>query len=209
MHKTLRLKADQLRNKGYSYNLINKKLGVSKSTLSNWFRDKPFTPNEQVLRRIKLGPLASAQRRHAMRVAEISELKQRGQEELGALCKRDLWLLGIGLYIGEGTKSFETIRIINSNPDVICLAVRWLKEVCGLNTDNITIALHLYPDNNVEKSLRYWANITSLPRKNFRKTQIDRRQDKSLVKRNKLPYGTAHITVISGGDSIRKKSSNV
>jgi transposase len=44
--------AVELRGKGMSYGLISEKLGISKSTLSNWLKDLPYTPNEQVLSRI-------------------------------------------------------------------------------------------------------------------------------------------------------------
>ncbi len=193
--------AFKLRLKGFSYNLIHKKLGVAKSTLSDWFREVPYTPNDQVLKRIKFGPLRSAEKRHNEKVQAITDTRQIGIKEIGKLSKRDLWLLGLGLYIGEGTKSYEIIRIINSNPEVIKLAVHWFKNICCLDEKNITIALHLYPDNNELACIKFWEKVTGLPRTNFRKTQIDRRKDKKAIKKQKLPYGTAHVTIVSNGDS--------
>jgi hypothetical protein len=102
--------------------------------------------------------------------------------------------------MGEGTKSYEIIRIINANPEVIKLAIFWFKNICGLDINNITIALHLYPDNNEEACIKFWQKVTGLPRANFRKTQIDRRKDKKAIKKQKLPFGTAHITIVSNGD---------
>lgn len=195
----LRVQAEKLRDAGYSYNMINQKLGISKSTLSGWFRDKPFMPNKEVLKRIQYGPIKAAAFKHNRKVKEIKELKIMGTKEIGKLTKRDLWLLGIGLYIGEGSKSYENIQIVNSDPDIIKLAIKWFKEFCGLTNENIRIALHLYPDNNVEKCMNFWKRITGLSLRNFGKTQIDRRQNKSLIKRNKLPYGTAHIKILSNG----------
>lgn len=199
MHK-LRDEAEKLRDQGYSYALINQKLGISKGTLSYWFKDKPFTPNEEVNDRIKSGPLKVGIKSHNRRVKEINELKDTGAQEVGKLTKRDLWMLGLGLYIGEGSKTVETIRIINSDPKVIATSIRWLKEVCGLANENITIALHIYPDNNEAECKKYWQKVTGLPENNFRKTQVDRRINKKHTKRGKLPYGTAHLTVISNGD---------
>jgi hypothetical protein len=196
----LKTKAQQMRNAGYSYSIINQKLGVSKSTLSAWFSEQPFTPNKLVTQRIKLGPLRSAQKRHNAKVAEIQALRLLGAKELGPLSHRDLWLLGLGLYIGEGAKNNELMRVINADPRVIKLAIEWFKAICGLTNDNITIAIHLYPDNNMGESLRFWEETSGLPRKNFRKTQIDRRINKTAIKKHKLPYGTAHVSIVSGGN---------
>jgi transcriptional regulator with XRE-family HTH domain len=196
----LRKKAEKLRSEGYSYSMINQKLGISKSTMSYWFKDKPFRPNQEVLDRIALGPAMTGIRSHNRRVEEIKALKQKGIEEIGELSERELWLIGIGLYIGEGSKTTERVRIINSDPDVIKFGVRWLKDICGLSEDNITIALHIYPDNNPQECVRYWQGVTGIPRENFRKTQVDRRENKKKGKRGSLPHGTAHVSVASGGD---------
>jgi len=196
----IRVEAQKLRDVGYSYNMINKELGVVKSTLSNWFKDRPFTPNKEVLKRIQYGPIKAAEKNHNRKVREIKELKELGSKEIGILTKRDLWLLGLGLYMGEGSKSYETIRIINSDSDVIKLAIKWFKEICGVTNRNITVAVHLYPDNNVNICLRFWSRVTHLPLSRFRKTQIDTRKNKSITKKRKLPYGTAHITIVSKND---------
>lgn len=199
----LRSEAEELRGRGYSYGMIHDKLGISKSTMSYWFKDKPFVPNFEVMDRVKQGPLKVGIRRHNQRVTDIARAKEAGIKEIGLLSKRDLWMLGLGLYIGEGSKSIENVRIMNSNPAVILIAIRWLKEVCGLSNDNIVISLHLYPDNDISEALGYWSHITGLPGTNFRKTQIDIRQDKKASKRGKLPYGTAHLRVIGNGDPTK------
>ena len=190
----------KLRKKGYSYNLIVDELGVSKSTLSNWLKDVPFHPNASVLKRINNGPIKSGQIQHNLKVKNVKEIKNLAKKELGELTRRDLWLLGLGLYLGEGSKTYETIRIINSDPQIIKLAIKWFKQICKLEDINITIAIHLYPDSNIDECIKYWQKETKLPIKQFRKTQIDKRTNKSNKKKGKLPYGTAHLTIISNGN---------
>ncbi|KKR91961.1 MAG: hypothetical protein UU43_C0001G0141, partial [Candidatus Falkowbacteria bacterium GW2011_GWA2_41_14] len=196
----LKEKVIGLRKKGYSYSLIEQKLGVSNSTLSDWLKDVPFNPNKTVLRRIKNGPSISGRIRHNLKVKDVIEIKKLAKKELGKITKRDLWLLGLGLYLGEGSKTYEMVRIINSNPQIIKLAVKWFKEICQLEDTNITISLHLYPDNNIDECVKYWKKETNLPLTQFRKTQIDKRTDKSNKRKRKLPYGTAHLTIISNGN---------
>jgi len=45
-------KAIKLRKDGHSYNYIADLIGVSKSTLSCWLSDVPYTPNQETISRI-------------------------------------------------------------------------------------------------------------------------------------------------------------
>jgi hypothetical protein len=196
----LRRQAEALRGAGYSYNMITEKLGISSSTMSYWFKDKPFTPNKEVLKRIQYGPIKSGALKHQKKLEAIKQARQAGKREIGLLSKRDLLMLGLGIYIGEGAKTIEAVRISNSDPVVIRTGVRWLKKICNLNDENITIRLHLYPDSNEAEAKDYWREVTGLPPGNFRKTIVDTRENKKLSNRSKLPYGTAHISVVANGN---------
>ena len=120
--------------------------------------------------------------------------------EIGNINERDLWLLGIGIYLGEGCKSNEAIRIVNSDPDIIKIAIKWFREICGLEIKNFRPYIHLYPDNNLEESLTYWSQITGVPKHQFGKISIDKRTNKSTKKSSKLPYGTIHLHINSLGN---------
>jgi len=196
---SIKEKAVYYRKQGYSYNMISEKLGLAKSTLSDWLREIPYNPSEEVKRRIKLGHIKTAQFKHNQRMTDIEKMKKLAKEELGKLTKRDLWLLGIGLYLGEGSKLYERIRIINSDPEIIKLAVKWFREICGLKNENLIPSVHLYPDNNIKGTIKYWSRITGIPETQFAKTQIDRRLNKSGKKKRKLPYGTLHLQIKSCG----------
>jgi len=196
----LKESAQNLRDSGYSYNMIRDELGIAKSTLSNWFKGRKFIPNKKVLKRTQYAAIKSAEKSHNKKVAEINQLREVGVKEIGALNKRDLWLLGVGLYLGEGTKTYENVRIINSDPTIIKLAIRWFKEICNVGDDNITVTLHIYPDNSIKECIEFWIKTTGLSLKNFRKIQIDTRKDKSMIRKKKLLFGTAHINIISNGN---------
>jgi hypothetical protein len=161
----LKEKAIYYRKQGYSYGMISEKLRLSKSTLSDWLREVPYKPNEEVLRRIKLGQLKSAQFKHNQRIRSIKKMKNLARKELGKLTKRDLWLLGIGLYLGEGSKLYEKVRIINSDPKVIKLAIKWFQEICGVENENFSLTIHTYPDNDIRETINYWSKVTGIPEK--------------------------------------------
>jgi len=192
-------KAINYRKRGYSYGMISEKIGLSKSTLSTWLKEIPYIPSKRVINRIGAARAKSAQTKHNQKVANILMAKKLAKKELGKLTKRDLWLLGIGLYLGEGTKSQETVQMINSDPKVIKLSIEWLKRICGLSVKNFTITVYAYPDNNIQKTINFWSKTTGISKNQFSKTQIDRRTDKLIKNKRKLAYGTARLTVKTNG----------
>ncbi len=180
--------------------MIEEKLGVARSTMSYWFKDQPYMPNKRALARMKAGPQKIGQLRHLRRIEEVQAMMKLGAKELGILSERDIMLLGIGLYIGEGAKTSGRLRLSNSNPDVIRLGIAWLKKSCGITNKNLSVRLHIYPDNDPDECLAYWQNITGLDKSAFQRTTIDTRANKQALHRRSLPYGTAHVSVIAAGD---------
>jgi hypothetical protein len=193
----IRQKAIDLRKKGYSYGMIREEMGLAKSTLSDWVSKIPYKPNSETLKRVQKAKLKSAIFKSRQKIKEINEMQEIASKELGEISQRDILLLGIGLYLGEGTKSGEVVGLVNSDPSIIKLFIKWFKLVCGLKTKNFKPYLHLYPDNNIEKSYQYWQSITKIPRNQFGKTTIDRRTNKSKIRKGKLPYGTMHLHIKS------------
>ncbi len=196
---SIKEKAIKLREKGYSYSLIKEQLGVSKSTLSCWLSKISYTPNEETRKKIGLARNNSIVTRNKKRLLIYKQIELQAKKEIGKISKRDLFMLGISLYIGEGAKTQKIIRIINADPRVINLAIKWFCEICNMDINNFSLAIHLYPDNNIQESLKYWHKQTKIPLKQFGKTQVDKRKKKNIVRINKLPYGTAHLTIRSNG----------
>lgn len=195
----IRARAEKLRRLGYSYGMIREKLAVSKSTLSNWLGQIEFNPNSEVIKRVGKARLKSALYKHRSKLQDIERRKREATQDIGELTRRDFFMLGIGVYLGEGSKANEEVKIANSDPIIIKLALRWLKEFCGLERHHFRITLHSYPDVDPKKALKFWSKATTIPIAQFTKTITDNRKNKSLLRRRKLPYGTAHLYVRSGG----------
>ncbi|MEK7061179.1 MAG: hypothetical protein AAB954_00790 [Patescibacteria group bacterium] len=200
--KYIKAFAIELRKKGYSYTLINKKTMVPKGTLSGWLKDIKYFPNSIVLNRIKNAQFKSAKVLNRNKLNRIMAAQKFASKELGKISKRDLLMVGIGLYIGEGSKYKNGIvSVVNSDPNVIKLAEKWFIDSCGLTKNNFTLTLHLYPDNDVVKSTHFWSKTTGIPIKQFRKTYIDRRLNKTMFSKNKLSYGTATLCIRSNRET--------
>ena len=192
--------AIDLRKRGYSYGYISERTGKAKSTLYHWLANVPYTPNKYTLTTIGEARARSGQTMARQKLESINKAKRDASKEIGILSKRDIFMLGIALYIGEGTKSHDIVRVINSNPAVIRLAVKWFKESLSLKNENFSLRIHLYPDNDIKQSISFWSKQTGIPKNQFSKTQIDTRSSKKISKRGKLPYGTAHLSVKSTED---------
>ena len=195
----LKEKAIKLRNAGYSYSMINAKIGVPKATLSNWLTFIPFQPNQEVLNKIGRAKLKSALYKQNLKFEDIANMKAQANKDVGLLSQRDMFMLGIGLYMGEGSKSFEQVRIVNADPTIIKTSIAWLKIFLKLNTKNFRITIHAYPDTDIVKSIDFWSKETKLPKNQFSKAVIDNRKNKSLLNGRKLLHGTATLYIKNGG----------
>ena len=188
-----------MRKNGHSYTYISQKTGVSKSTLSGWLSAIPYIPNKMTIERIGKARAASAEWKAKRKIESFEKAGEEAKNEIGEITKRDLFMLGIGIYIGEGTKTNDSIRIINADPKIIRFAVKWFEQACGLSRKNFSLRLHLYPDNNTKRCIKFWSNSSGIPMSQFQKTYIDIRKDKKMFKRGKLLYGTAHLSIRSNG----------
>lgn len=201
MHLELKRKAVSLRTQGYSYAMILKEIPVSKSTLSYWLRNLPFTPNKEVLRRTHEGLLNSVMKRHQAKLNSIEKAQNFAFTSIGKISNRDLMMFGLGIYLGEGSKRDQQTKIINSDPRVLKLMVLWLTEIYKVPMANLVVTLHLYPDSDEARCTHFWSKALGIPGSQFLKTQVDQRKDKSTMKYGKLPYGTAHVRVRANGTS--------
>lgn len=196
---SLRERVLKLRSLGYSYTYISSQTGLPKGTLSEWLKHVPYTPNKEIILKIGKARAASGAKKSQMKQESIGEAKKEAIKELGRIRQRDMFMLGLGLYLGEGCKTYDIVRITNSDPEVLRLAIAWFRAL-GVPKSNFVIKVHLYPDSDIKKSLQFWSSATTLPLSQFSKTYVDRRTDKKSKKAGKLPFGTAHLGVKALGD---------
>jgi hypothetical protein len=198
--KDLKSEAAKLRVQGFSYSYISKKLIISKSTLSLWLKDIDFIPNKLIVDKINESNRKLVEIKRVDKMQSMSHAFDFAEEKVGKLTNRDIFILGIGLYIGEGSKVGNFIRIANSDPRIIRFAIRWFKVLFGLTDSNFKIRIHMYPDNNEEEVIKFWINALGIKRQFFYPSSFDRRVNKQRKNKNTLPYGTAHLSIVSNGD---------
>ena len=149
-----REKALALRKQEMSYSQIKKILGISKSTLSYWLRDYPLSKerirelrdhNERRIERFR----ETMKRKKEKRLRKIYKTQKKSILPLKA---RELFIAGLFLYWGEGTKSRkDRLSISNSDPSAIKFFIYWLNKSFKIPTKKMRVGLHLYKDMNIKE----------------------------------------------------------
>lgn len=200
-----KIRATNLRKKGLSYGEINKRVRVSKSTLSLWLRDIKLT-SRQVKRiyidRRQKNAYNLAKFNRKRKIERTKEVIKTAKKEANKLFKDPLFSPGLMLYWAEGSNDLqEKVKLSNSDSAMILFMMKWFRKFCNVPEKKFRIALHIHTlhcRKNVEK---YWSKITNIPLSQFQKTQI---KPTSLGQRkNPLYNGTCNI-IVSDKDLFRR-----
>lgn len=191
--------AIQLREEGYSYKYIREHTGLAMSTLSYHLSDIPFSPNKHMQAKIRNAQLASAKTKDLQKKKRIKYAQVKAKSILGDFSDRDLLIAGIALYAGEGSKTNNLVRLVNADPTIIRLFIKWL-GVLGVPRSHIVIRIHAYPDSDLKTITQFWINETRLPTTQFQRPCIDMRVNKDRKRSAVHQHGTAHVTVKANGN---------
>jgi hypothetical protein len=101
--------------------------------------------------------------------------------------------------LGRGSKDRNTVKLTNSDPDLLALFVRFLRECYAVSPDRITLAVNCHLNNGLtlEEIETWWLARLGLPRASLRAASVNRPSQASRWRRNVLVYGTARVTVCS------------
>lgn len=218
-----------LRKQGKTYGEIEKILGLPKSTVGWWLRGVKMSRaiEKQTIERCRKKwrknisdynkKNAKIRSKKAAKIRE--EYKRKAAKEIESISKKELKLIGSALYWAEGgTKNYHSLRFANSNPEIIKIMMKFLREVCNIPDEKIKARIHLHPGIRKNKATLYWQKITNLPKRNFSPPQLQiSKASKKKRRINTLPFGTLHLTIcgtelscrIKGWiEGIAKKSNN-
>ena len=102
-----------------------------------------------------------------------------------------LKIAGIMLYWGEGAKKGTNVAFANSDPVMVTLFLRFLREVCGVEESRLHATLHYYPDLNEPKLKKFWSKALDIPLKQFYRSYVHVNTKGSYKK--KSIYGTLSV----------------
>lgn len=185
--------AIKLRRNGLSYSEILEHVDVAKSTLSLWLHSVKLAKSQK--QRLTKKKMDAARRGsdkvHAKRLEIWKTTKEASAKSILNLCSKDRLLVGAALYWAEGSKEKEyigrstSIKFSNSDPSMIILFRKWLREFFNISATAITYELYIHETADINSSKRWWAD----------KLEINENCIRVYLKRNKI-------------NSIRKNSGN-
>lgn len=195
-----KLKVQNLRRQGLSYKEILGIIPASKDTISRWCRDIELT-EEQKLRLYKKkkdaglrGCIIGAKKQQQTKQNEISRLMDLGIKDIGTLSKRDRFIIGISLYIAEGTKSDGKCEFTNADPRLIKFMSEWFRQFCKVDDDKFRGALWLHNDLDENKAKLFWSSLTNIPMQAFHKTyRAENKLSSNKIRKNIHQYGVFSI----------------
>ena len=196
----LKLKAQELRKRGLSVKEIQKRLRVSRSSVSLWVRDVKLTKKQ--LEKLYLnkrtgslkGSIIAAMNKIKVREELTQKIIKEGRKEVGTFSKRDRFITGIAMYYGEGSKTDGAVSFTNSDPGAIKFMVNWLREFCKVSEEKLRGSLYIHDNLDKIKAEKYWSKLTEIPLKQFTKAYIVPNNPHRLRKVKHL-YGVFRITI--------------
>lgn len=205
-------KSVRLRLQGKSYTEISKLLDVPKSTLSSWL--STVVLSEDAKNRLEKlyktgsykGLLHKAKAQTQQAIERTSTARTKAAQEITHIGNKELFYIGLGLYLGEGHKriimkngvgrTYHPVSLSNSDPVIVKLFIKFLRKICLVPAEKIKLSMHIYSLATEQKAKLFWRQHTGLSDDNFRQSYFGvSRSSKHKKPHNHLPHGTLKITV--------------
>jgi hypothetical protein len=162
-----RIRARELWQQGWLIEEISSELGVKIDTLQTWVRDIEFTEEQEAFlaetkpewyKRYRRG-LPNKQRGLKRRLAYQEAGREKAKE--GSL----LHLMATMLYWGEGSKSINDMGFVNTDPHMLKLYMRFLREEMKVENEiiRITVIHHTTDEQEIARMIQYWLDWLELP----------------------------------------------
>ncbi|MBP9728351.1 MAG: hypothetical protein KBD27_03155 [Candidatus Moranbacteria bacterium] len=163
-------KAILLRKQGLSYNEILRVVPVAKSTLSVWLKDIGLAKahKQRLTEKRKQAQQKAQQACRDIRITREAEIIKTAQQEIGKINRREFWLIGSALYWAEGSKQkpnlvSQKVSFNNSDPKMILLFDKWIKEFCERNSDSLIYSIYIHTTGDVERAKKFWSELLKTP----------------------------------------------
>ncbi len=182
--------ARRLRAQSMTLAEIAEKLGVSKSSVSLWVRDVPFTPSPR-----RYGPRVRPNRLQEAKRLEIERCDAEGVDRLGHLDEMAFLAAGAALYAGEGAKADHSVVFANTDPAMIRFHCAWLRHFFEIDESRLRARVYLHEGLDLDAAEEFWSVQTGIPRSQFRAPY--RAVADPTIRRNKHEHGCAYVVYSS------------
>lgn len=175
-----------LREQGYSVPEISNRLAISKSTTLRYVKDVTILP--EYIERWQ-------NRRKSSKILLQRNLNLAEKTAKELLCNnklRETAIIAAMLYWAEGSK--KDFSLSNTDPSLISLFIKSLKNVFGLSSEHFKISIRIFDDLNPESCIKFWSETTGIVLGTDTTINVI-----SGSKTGKLKYGMCRIRVRKSG----------
>jgi hypothetical protein len=125
-------------------------------------------------------------------LAEIERCHREATAWLGAMSERDLFIAGIALYAGEGTKGEgRGVGFTNTDPRMVALFLAWLRTFFEIDESRLRVRLYLHEGLDLAAAKGFWSDVTNIPIGQFNRPY--RAKPDSAIRRAKHPMGCVGV----------------
>lgn len=201
-----------LRKQGRSIKDIARLVSVSSSTVSRWCKRITLTSFQEDRLRQKRRTAGIAalrpwiERNKQRKVEDVAMQKILGRKDIGRMRERDLFMVGLGLYWGEGyKKGSQEWGFTNSDPNIIRVILSWLKTCYSVPLTRVhaRITINKHYEQHTDRMTLYWSKETGIPLQAFAKPTFISGYGKPERSPDNY-YGTLRIKV-RNGTSLRRR----
>lgn len=207
-----KLKARQLRRVGQSIKEIAEVLKVSVGSVSGWCKDIILSDDQIKNLQLRVtdpyyGKKAEYFYKKSKEFAEkVDNLKIQGINAIGGLSKREVFLIGVALYWGEGFKKDCQVGFANIDARLIKFFIFWLEKCFSIDKDDLIVRVTA---NNAYKSKihdleEYWSKEIRIPKEQFSKPFFQKTRWKKQCENSESYHGVLRVKVRRSVDLLRK-----
>lgn len=207
-----KLKARQLRREGESIKVIAKVLKVSVGSVSLWCND--ITLNEEQINRLRIrvqDPYYGKKKAYLEKIKsemiqKVDSLRLQGIAEVGQLSKRDIFLIGIALYWGEGFKKDHQVGLASSDVNIAKMYIYWLEKCFNITRQELIVRItanYKYKPF-IDAIEDYWSECLCIPKNSFSKPFYQRTRWKKIFEHESNYHGVIRIKVKRSVNLLRK-----
>ena len=77
-------------------------------------------------------------------------------------------MFALALYAGEGSNRDGSVIFANTNPMLVAVFLRWLRNDFDLDESRFRVRLYLHADLDLDAAQRHWSEVTGIPIDQFR-----------------------------------------
>jgi hypothetical protein len=174
---------------------IERRLGVSRSSVSLWVREIELTDHQREELEAKAAPARTRGRRVYYRAR-----RRIFQDEGRAVARKGepLHAAGCMLFWAEGSRHRNKVQFTNSDPAMVEFFMSFLRRYFPMPNEAVRVACNLFADHEERQRQieDFWLATIGVPRSCMTQTMVNRYSPYSKRTRlNRLPYGTVRLTV--------------